>query len=288
MSDSPVKGQGPRSQSSTGRIEVDDDEAIPVRRLGCVRDSCRRDRSDATGNQSLPSGSTLQPCSESGRSGRRDSEGRACPIGLRGGFEPRHRSPIREGNLDRLPGFAAELVGMGVDVIAAYGGPPTRAARGAGTSIPIVANLVADPVALGYAATLERPGGNVTGITNHDPGLALLQLTILREVFPALERVAFLSDADIPGADSTGFAPIERSNIAAAATMKITPQVLKLRGPERRLRRRVQRHGGAEGAGARRARSARPVRQSNADCSNGGRPPDPDDVLGSVPRPLVE
>ena len=137
-----------------------------------------------------------------------------------------------EGNLDRLPGFAAELVGLGVDVIAAYGGPPTRAARLASTSIPIVANLVADPVALGYAATLQRPGGNVTGITNHDPGLAMLQLKILREVFPALERVAFLSDADIPGSDSTGFAPIERSNIAAAVTMKITPQMLKLRGPE--------------------------------------------------------
>ena len=136
-----------------------------------------------------------------------------------------------EGDLDRLPGFAAELVGLGVDVIAAYGGPPTRAARGASKSIPIVANLVADPVALGYAATLQRPGGNITGITNHDPELALLQLTILQEVFPTLERVAFLSDADIPGADSTGFVPIERSNIAAAAAMKITPHVFKLRGP---------------------------------------------------------
>jgi putative ABC transport system substrate-binding protein len=136
-----------------------------------------------------------------------------------------------DGNLDRLPGFAAELVRLGVDVIAAYGGPPTRAARAATTSIPIVANLVADPVALGYAATLERPGANITGITNHDPELAVLQLKILREVFPTLERVAFLSDADIPGADSTGFAPIERSNIAAAAGMKMTPRVLKLRGP---------------------------------------------------------
>jgi putative ABC transport system substrate-binding protein len=136
-----------------------------------------------------------------------------------------------EGNLDRLPGFARELVALGVHVIAAYGGPPTRAARGATTTIPIVANLVADPVALGYATTLQRPGGNVTGITNHDPELAVLQLRLLREVFPTLERVAFLSDADIPGADSTGFVPIERSNIAAAAQMKITPQVLKLRGP---------------------------------------------------------
>jgi len=136
-----------------------------------------------------------------------------------------------EGNLDRLPGFATELVGLGVDVIAAYGGPPTRAARGASKTIPIVANLVADPVALGYAATLQRPGGNVTGITNHDPELATLQLNILREVFPKIERVAFLSDADIPGADSTGFAPIERSNISAATMMKIKHRVLKLRGP---------------------------------------------------------
>lgn len=136
-----------------------------------------------------------------------------------------------EGKLDRLPGFAAELVAMGVDVIAAYGGPPTRAARGATTTIPIVAALVADPVALGFAATLAHPGGNVTGITNHDAELAIRQLRILREVFPNLARVAFLSDADIPGADSSGLAPIERSNVAAARAMSITPQVLKLRGP---------------------------------------------------------
>jgi len=142
--------------------------------------------------------------------------------------EPR----FAEGKLDRLPGFAAELVAMGVDVIAAYGGPPTRAARGATTTIPIVAALVADPVALGFAATLERPGGNVTGSTNHDPELATRQMRILREVFPKLSRVAFLSDADIPGADSSGLVPIERSNVAAARAMGITPQMLKLRGPE--------------------------------------------------------
>jgi ABC-type uncharacterized transport system substrate-binding protein len=136
-----------------------------------------------------------------------------------------------EGKLDRLPAFAAELVALGVDVIAAYGGPPTNAARRATTTIPIVAALVADPVALGFAATLARPGGNVTGVTNHDAELAIRQLRILKEVFPKLERVAFLSDGDIPGADASGFAPIERSNLAAAATMNITPQVLKLRGP---------------------------------------------------------
>ena len=136
-----------------------------------------------------------------------------------------------EGKLGRLPGFAAELVAMNVDVIASYGGPPTAAARKATTTIPIVAALVADPVAIGAAATLARPGGNVTGITNHDPLRATRQLTILKEVFPKLARVAFLSDADIPGADASGFAPIERDNIAAAAATNIRPQTLKLRGP---------------------------------------------------------
>lgn len=142
-------------------------------------------------------------------------------------FEPR----FAEGKLDRLPGFAAELVAMNVDVIATYGGPPTAAARKATTTIPIVAALVADPVAIGAAATLARPGGNVTGITNHDPLRATRQLAILKEVFPKLARVSFLSDADIPGADASGFAPIERDNIAAAAAANIRPQTLKLRGP---------------------------------------------------------
>ena len=142
-------------------------------------------------------------------------------------FEPR----FAEGKLDRLPGFAAELVAMNVDVIATYGGPPTAAARKATTTIPIVAALVADPVAIGAAATLARPGANVTGVTNHDPLRATRQLAILKEVFPKLSRAAFLSDADIPGADASGFAPIERDNIAAAAAANIRPQTLKLRGP---------------------------------------------------------
>jgi putative tryptophan/tyrosine transport system substrate-binding protein len=142
-------------------------------------------------------------------------------------FESRYA----EGKLDRLPGFAAELVAMNVDVIATYGGPPTAAARKATTTIPIVAQLVADPVAIGAAATLARPGGNVTGSTNHDPERATRQLAILKEVFPRLARVAFLSDADIPGADASGFAPLERDNIAAAQAMNIGPQTIKLRGP---------------------------------------------------------
>src|ERR1700730_6314822 len=88
-----------------------------------------------------------------------------------------------EGQLDRLPGFAAELVAKGVDLIASYGGPPTDAARKATTKIPIVFALVADPVAIGAVATLERPGGNLTGVTNNDPELPARQMALREEMF---------------------------------------------------------------------------------------------------------
>ena len=137
-----------------------------------------------------------------------------------------------EGQLDRLPGFASELVSKGADIIVSYGGPPTNAAQKATTMIPIVFALVADPVAIGVAATLERPGGNLTGVTNNDPQLPGLQMALLKEMLPKLSRVAIFSDAFIPGADASGLAPIDRTNAAAARAAGFTPQVLKLRGPK--------------------------------------------------------
>lgn len=136
-----------------------------------------------------------------------------------------------EGQLERMPGFASELVGLNVDVIAAYGGPATNAARKATTRIPIVAAIVADPVAIGVAVTLQHPGGNVTGITSDDPSLSSRQLEILKQVVPKLARVAILSDSDIPGADASGLAPLERANVAAARAAGLTPQIVKVRGP---------------------------------------------------------
>ena len=138
-----------------------------------------------------------------------------------------------EGQLDRLPAFAAELVAMGVDVIAAYGGPPTSAARKATTTIPIVAALVADPVALGFAATLARPGGNVTGITNHDPELAIRQLRILKEVFP---NPCACRLPQRRGYSRRGRAAAWRQSSAPTSPpprrCSITHQMLKLRGPD--------------------------------------------------------
>ena len=143
-------------------------------------------------------------------------------------YEPR----FPEGQLDRLAAFAAELVAANVDVIVAFGGPPTNAARKATTTIPIVVALVADPVAIGVAATLERPGGNITGVTNHDTELADRQMGLLKELLPTLTRVAILSDPNIPGADASGLAPIERANAAAARAVGLVPQMLKVSGPK--------------------------------------------------------
>lgn len=142
-------------------------------------------------------------------------------------FEARYA----EGKLDRLPDLAAELVGLKVDVIATFGGPVSSAAYKATKTIPIVFAIVADPVAVGFVASLEHPGGNATGITNNDPQQARLQLELLKSLSPGMTRVAILSDQDIPGADANGLAPIERANIAAARELGLEPRLLKVRGP---------------------------------------------------------
>src|SRR5215471_2725062 len=75
-----------------------------------------------------------------------------------------------EGNLDRLPDLAVELVRLSVDVIVAVGGAPViLAAKNATSTIPIVFPTVGDPVALGIVASLAHPGGNLTGLTNRPP-----------------------------------------------------------------------------------------------------------------------
>ena len=142
-------------------------------------------------------------------------------------LEPR----FAEGQLGRLPGLAAELVAQRVDLIVALGGPSAMAAKRATETISIVFAIVTDPVALGLVASMERPGGNITGVTSLDPRQADAQFALLRRVFPGIERVAILSDDTIPGGDADGMAPIDRANIAAARALGIQPQVVKLRGP---------------------------------------------------------
>jgi putative ABC transport system substrate-binding protein len=143
-------------------------------------------------------------------------------------IEPR----FAQGQLDRMPELAAELVNLEVDVIAAVGAVAARAAQKATTKIPIVMVAVIDPVAVGMVATLQRPGGNVTGITNFDAQQPTSQFELLKEVFPKLARVAILSDEDIPHSPTDpGWNPLERANDTAARALGLSPQTLKVRGP---------------------------------------------------------
>lgn len=97
------------------------------------------------------------------------------------------------GKVDRLPALAEELVRLRVDVIVAQATPVVQAAKNATRTIPIVMAGAADPVGTGFVASLARPGGNITGMSNILPELAGKRLELLREILPKLSRVAFLA-----------------------------------------------------------------------------------------------
>jgi putative tryptophan/tyrosine transport system substrate-binding protein len=101
-----------------------------------------------------------------------------------------------EDKADRLAQAARELVSIPVDVIVVTGSPATRAARQATSTIPIVAIAVGDPLRAGFAVSLARPGGNMTGLSALSPDLVGKRLEILRECIPAVARVAFLWNPD--------------------------------------------------------------------------------------------
>src|SRR5262249_50225523 len=94
-----------------------------------------------------------------------------------------------DGNYDRLPALAADLVRLKVDIVVTEGTPPTRAATQATTTIPIVMTVTGDPVAAGLVSNLARPGGNLTGASFFFPEMAAKRLQLLKELIPALSRV---------------------------------------------------------------------------------------------------
>ena len=97
-----------------------------------------------------------------------------------------------EGNYDRLPSLAADLVRLKVDVIVTYGTPASQAAKRATGTIPIVMAAIIDPVASGLVTSIARPGGNLTGQSMMSPDLVAKQLEILKEVVLKVSRVALL------------------------------------------------------------------------------------------------
>jgi putative ABC transport system substrate-binding protein len=103
-----------------------------------------------------------------------------------------------DGNLDRLPTLAAELVAARVDVIVAFNTPGARAAIQATKQIPIVMTRVGDPVGTGFVSSLARPGGNVTGVSVMVAELAPKRLALLKEVVPSAKRIAVMFNPDDP------------------------------------------------------------------------------------------
>jgi putative ABC transport system substrate-binding protein len=103
-----------------------------------------------------------------------------------------------EGQLDRLPALAAELVRLKVDIIVTAGGTVTRVANEITSTIPIVMAFDNDPVGNGFVASLARPTGNITGLSTHYPELSGKQLELLKEIVPKLSRVAVLGTSSGP------------------------------------------------------------------------------------------
>jgi putative ABC transport system substrate-binding protein len=103
-----------------------------------------------------------------------------------------------EGEYERLPGLATELVQMKVDVIVAASGPAIRAAQQATTTIPIVMVRTSDPVGTGFVASLARPGRNITGLSNLNVDVMNKHLELLRAAVPRLSRVTVLVNPGSP------------------------------------------------------------------------------------------
>jgi putative tryptophan/tyrosine transport system substrate-binding protein len=103
-----------------------------------------------------------------------------------------------DGNFERLPQLAADLVRLKVDVIVAPGVQAVRAAKQSTTTIPVIFPTAGDAVASGLVASLARPGGNITGLTILSPELSGKRLELLKEAFPRLSRVAVLLDPRQP------------------------------------------------------------------------------------------
>ncbi len=129
-----------------------------------------------------------------------------------------------EGKIDRLPSLAAELVRLNIDVIVAASTPAARAAQQATKTIPIVLTLVTDPVGDGFAASLARPGGNVTGLSMMHPELSGKRLALLKDLVPKASRVAVLRSPSTPL-----YAQLLRETEVAARTLGVQLQVVVVR-----------------------------------------------------------
>ena len=143
-----------------------------------------------------------------------------------------------ENDLSRLPAIADELIRQDVDVLVAINTPGTRAAISATTAIPIVMVAVGDPVATGFVASVARPGGNVTGVTNLAREITGKRLALLKEAVPSLERVAVILNPDDPVTDAQ-LQDIRHAAVRSASTSRRSRSVAPMTSSVC-LRRRCQ------------------------------------------------
>ena len=101
-----------------------------------------------------------------------------------------------DGDYDRLPALANQLIQSRIDVLVVDSTPGVKVAHAATTTIPIVMISVGDPVASGFVASLSRPGGNVTGLSNVVADVSSKYVELLREAMPGLTRIAVLTNPD--------------------------------------------------------------------------------------------
>ena len=132
-----------------------------------------------------------------------------------------------EGKFDRLPALADELVRLKVDIIVTHGDAAIRALKQATKTIPIVVGVTGDLVVTGYAASLARPGGNITGFVDTSPDLSGKRLELLKEVLPKVSRIAVLWN----GANPVKVLDFKETE-TAAQVLGLKLQSLELRAPE--------------------------------------------------------
>jgi putative tryptophan/tyrosine transport system substrate-binding protein len=132
-----------------------------------------------------------------------------------------------DGKFERLPGLAAELVKLNLEVIVTSSTPPTVALQKATRSIPIVAIAVTDPVGQGLTVSLSRPGGNVTGLANLFDDVAPKQFELLKEIVPTISRAGVLLNKGNPS-----YASVLDKYLAAARQVGVTPILFDARTAE--------------------------------------------------------
>ena len=132
-----------------------------------------------------------------------------------------------DGDAERFPELAAELVRLPVDIIVTRGTPATRAAMKASATIPVVMAAVADPPGARVVDSLARPGGRVTGLSSFMTELQGKRVELLKEVIPGIARIAMLNNMENPATP-----PIWEETKTAARTLAIEAEILDVRSRE--------------------------------------------------------